>query len=119
MSQHICTARDSAGNNVQVILGYDRPLNFVFCTITDSEGEIVYCNLSDPAAGTRQQDVNYYRPILEKAGVKLPEAMFEQVAEDQALRVGNRVVSARPITKQDYRAGLRGPDSTTPRGAGQ
>jgi hypothetical protein len=93
VSQHICAARDSEGNNVQVILGYDRPLNFVFCTVTAADGEIIYSNLSDLNAGTRQQDVNYYPPIFEAAGVKLPETMFEQVAEDQALRVGNRVVN--------------------------
>src|ERR1039458_8114209 len=62
-------ARDSEGNNVQVTLGYDRPLNCIFCTITAHDGEIVYSNLSDPNAGTRQQDVNYYRPILVAAGV--------------------------------------------------
>jgi hypothetical protein len=92
MSQHFCTSRDNQGNNVQVILGYDRPLNFVFCTVTTADGDVVYSNLSDPAAGTRQQDVNYYRPILEKAGVKVPEAMFDQVAEDQMRRIGNHIV---------------------------
>jgi hypothetical protein len=93
VSQHLCVSRNSDGNTVQVVLGYDRPLNFVFCTVNLlDDGEIIYSNLSDPNAGTRQQDVNYYRPILVAAGVTLPEAMFEQVAEDQALRVGNRVV---------------------------
>jgi len=100
VSQHLCATRDSEDNNVQEILGYDRPLNFIFCTITAADGEIVYSNLPDLNVDTRQQDVNYYRPILEKAGVTLPEAMFEQVAEDQTLCVGNRVADHGSIGRE-------------------
>lgn len=88
MSQHIFTTPQ----DTRVTLGYDRPLNYVFCTVEDKEGDILYSNLDDENAGCEQDDVNYYRPILDELGIKVPEQMFVEVAKDQLRRVGNRVV---------------------------
>jgi len=87
VSRHIYT-----GNGVRVTLGYDRPLNYVFCTI-EREGEIVYSNLSDPKAGTKQHDINYYRAILAENKISIPDQLFIEVENDQRNRVGNRQVS--------------------------
>ena len=57
------------------------------------DGEVTYSNLDDDDAGTDQQDVNYFRPALEKLGHDVPESLFREVATDQRLRVGNRVVT--------------------------
>jgi sensor domain CHASE-containing protein len=50
-------------------MGYDRQLDYVFCVV-ERGGETVYSNLADPEAGTDQQDVEYFRPVLERLGLK-------------------------------------------------
>lgn len=91
MSQHILTT-ESDGQPVTVFLGYDRPLNYVFCAVMDNNGDVLYSNLEDKDAGTEQQSVNYYRPFLEDLGITVPDEIFRQVALDQLRRVGNRTV---------------------------
>jgi hypothetical protein len=86
MSQHIYES-----DNARVVLGYDRPLDYVFCTV-ERGGEVIYSNLSDADAGTEQQDVRYYRSVLDRLGVTVPEEMFATVESDQRAKVGNRVV---------------------------
>ena len=93
MSQHIFDTTDSQGNEVTVTMGYDRPLNFVFCTVMTRDDDVIYSNLDDDDAGTHQQEVNYYRSVLEALGVQVPESVFREVAVDQLRRVGNRVVT--------------------------
>lgn len=94
MSRH--TFRLCNGNEkiVTVVLGYDRPLNYVFCTVTreGEEDNPIYTNLADRRAGTRQQNVNYFRPVLARLGIEVPEKMFLEVELDQFLRIGNRDV---------------------------
>jgi hypothetical protein len=92
VSQHIFRTVDGSGVAVTVTLGYDRPLDFVFCTVMDPHGEPIYTNLDDEDAGTHQQDILYYRPILNRLRIEIPEAMFAEVESDQANIVGNRVV---------------------------
>jgi len=91
MSQHILSTTTNRGRKVTVTLGYDRPLNYVFCTVMGTNGDAIYSNLSDEMAGTELQDVEYFKPVLRKLGIDAPEAMFDEVRADQALRVGNRV----------------------------
>jgi hypothetical protein len=92
MSQHVFRTVDLNGNAVRVTLGYDRPLDFVFCFVDDGREEAIYTNLDDDDAGTHQQDVNYYRPVLARLGIDLPEEMFREVQSDQRNVVGNRFV---------------------------
>ena len=92
MSQHIYKAVNSVGQPLTILLGYDRPLDFVFCTVIAANDEVLYCNLDDPNAGTDQQDVNYYRPLLRELGVTVPDSVYREVMSDQRLRVGNRLV---------------------------
>ncbi|WP_158790025.1 hypothetical protein [Granulicella sp. L60] len=92
MSRHLFRTIDSNRVAVTVTLGYDRPLDFVFCTVMDHRDEPIYTNLDDDDAGTHQQDISYYRPILTRLGIEVPEAMFTEAESDQANVVGNRVV---------------------------
>jgi hypothetical protein len=85
MSQHIYSQ-----GNVEVRMGYDRPLDYVFCTVSIRD-EVVYSNLSDEDAGTDCQDVDYYRCVLNSLKIEIPEEMFADVKDDQVHRVGNRV----------------------------
>ncbi len=89
MSQH--HFESTTGDRLLVTMGYDRPLNYVFCTVIGKDEELLYCNLDDYRAGTELQDVDYYRPILRSLGVRVPESMFREVKVDQLRRVGNRV----------------------------
>lgn len=93
MSQHIFATTNAQGDSVTVTMGYDRPLDFVFCTVMTRENDVIYSNLDDDDAGTHQQDVDYYRPVLEALGLHVPESVFHEVSEDQIGRVGNRVVT--------------------------
>lgn len=87
MSMHIY--RSSGSTTVR--MGYDRPLNMVFCTV-EIDGEMAYSNLADPEAGTDCQAVDYYRVPLTALGIAVPEEMFKGVKMDQAMRIGNKIV---------------------------
>lgn len=91
MPQHHFESTTEAGDTLLVIMGYDRPLDYVFCTVLDKDEEVIYSNLDDGDAGIELQDVDYFRPILQKLGVRVPESMFREVKADQRGRVGNRV----------------------------
>ena len=41
MSQHIFEATDAQGEPVIVTMGYDRPLNYVFCTVIAPNDEVI------------------------------------------------------------------------------
>ena len=97
MSQHKHRTTTTDGKSVTVTLGYDRPLDYVFCTVMqngskDEEGDVLYSNLSDDEAGTDLQDVDYYRPIVLGLGISIPDAIFTEVKIDQLERTGNRSV---------------------------
>jgi len=91
MSQHIFETNDAQGEPVTVTMGYDRPLDYVFCTVIAPNDDVIYSNLDDDDAGTHQQDVDYYRPMLQKLGLHVPESVFREVESDQLDCVGNRV----------------------------
>ena len=98
MSQHKHSTLSRDGKKVAVTLGYDRPLDYVFCTvIQDGEGmeegeEILYSNLSDDNAGTHLQDVDYFRHVVAELGISIPDSMFTEVEIDQLERLGNKTV---------------------------
>lgn len=97
MSQHYFETQFQ-NRAVQIVLGYDRPLDCFFLTImymatvqADENDAILYSNLEDPAAGFHQ-DLDYYRAKLKSFGIAVPESMFRQTEQDAVHRVGNRVV---------------------------
>jgi hypothetical protein len=90
MSQHTFRGLTLEQQNVEVRMGYDRSLNYVFCVVMKDRDEILYSNLSDRNAGTRQKDVEYYRKILLDLGIRVPESLFEEIKQDQKNRIGNR-----------------------------
>jgi hypothetical protein len=98
LSQHIFETTDPEGKGLTVTMGYDRPLDFVFCTVMTRDDDIIYSNLDDDDAGTHQQDVDYYRSVLHELRLNVPESVFREVIADQLGRVGNRVVT-HPVAK--------------------
>lgn len=97
MSQHLLATTRQNGEEVVVMVGYDRPLDYVHCLVTNAEsGETLYSNLGDPDAGTFQPDIRYYTAVLDSLGIQLPEVMYKQVEADAAGRAGNRFVRYAP-----------------------
>lgn len=98
MSRHEFRLRDDEDKTVTVVLGYDRPLNYVFCTVMreGEEDSPLYSNLDDDEAGLHQQDINYFRPVISELGINVPEQMFLDVEADQLSRVGNRDLDHTP-----------------------
>jgi hypothetical protein len=93
MSRHEFRFHDSDKRTVTVTLGYDRPLNYVFCTVErEEEDSPVYSNLDDDNAGLYQKDVFYFRAVLAELGIKVPEQMFLEVQANQSMHIGNRDV---------------------------
>jgi hypothetical protein len=98
MSRHEFRFHDSDERTVTATLGYDRPLNYIFCTVVreGEEDSPIYSNLDDDKAGLHQQDVNYFRAVLAGLGIRVPERMFREVEADQLMRVGNRAIDHTP-----------------------
>jgi hypothetical protein len=97
MSLHICSTTNTHCGKVVVRVGYDRPLEYIFCTVLSENGEVLYSNLSDANAGTERQDIEYCRPIL----IAVPEEMFSAIAADQLQRVGNKVVHHNAASRKE------------------
>ena len=96
MSQHFYTTT-SSGIPVEVMLGWDRPLGHFFMVVRllqlphAGADEILYSNLHQPDAFSLTLDD--FREALYDMKIDVPQKMFDQVAEDQLNRRGNRVVS--------------------------
>lgn len=104
MSQHLVHAVYGS-EPVQVLMGFDRPLNGFFLVVerlvdrsetgssADAEetGAYVYSNLEDGRLPTGMaRDVGFLDQVLKELGIAVPRVMLEEVARDGALRVGNK-----------------------------
>jgi hypothetical protein len=92
MSRHSVTTTTKSGDEVSVVIGYDRPLKYVFCTVNHGR-DMLYSNMDDMMAGIGMSDVRYYEDILAALGIRIPEVMYEQVEADQDFNIGNRLVT--------------------------
>lgn len=113
MSQHLFPATTATGRAVQVLIGYDRPLNGFFLVVTDTdldsvaltavvEGDdddhvveaVVYSNLDDVELydlGGLTCDLGYFKAKLSQLGIALPASIETELHEDRRQRVGNRI----------------------------
>jgi hypothetical protein len=92
MSQHNFSTT-YLGKSVNVLLGWDRPLQYVFMVIiesltTDNDDEkIIYSNLYDRASDGAH--IGYYEQKLKELGIVVPQRMFREVHQDYGFNVGN------------------------------
>jgi hypothetical protein len=92
MSQHkFLTA--CQGKAVNVLLGWDRPMQCVFMVIfepiyRDPAVKIIYSYLKDDKS--QGQRIDYYAGKLKELGIVVPQQMLFEVIEDCANDVGNR-----------------------------
>ena len=91
MSHHRYNGKDEAGTPVYVLMGYDRPLDYVFMTVEARNGLMLYSNLADPDAEDCQ-NVRYFEGVLKEMNLAVPETMFREVERDQKARAGNRTL---------------------------
>ena len=113
MSQHLFPAKTATGRAVQVLIGYDRPLNGFFLVVTDTDLDsvaltgvvegtdddgvieaVVYSNLDDVELYDLDGltlDLGYFKAKLAQLGIPLPASIEMELHEDRRHRVGNRV----------------------------
>lgn len=94
MSQHYFSTRHQ-GEAITVLLGWDRPLGHFFMVVERDEprrgqSDYLYVNLDDPDAFSLP--LSHFKARLAELGISVPASMFEQVALDQRLAIGNRQV---------------------------
>lgn len=76
---------------VQVVLGWDRPLQYVFLTIEwrDQPDQYLYPNLDAPHVC---HDLGYDIDRLGAVGIRVPASMIQEVIADRINHAGNRQV---------------------------
>ena len=109
MSQHRFQTQTSTGRQVEVTIGYDRPLNGFFLVVraaalgtaamadvydaADDDDVFIYSNLDDVALidlGGLTLDLQYFKSKLALLGITLAPNIEHELQEDRRHRVGNR-----------------------------
>ena len=91
MSHHLYSIITPKYGIVNVILGFHRSPDHVFCTVKQEGDERpLYSSIDDERAGSSQRDVEYYRQIFELLQLHVPESMFVEVRRDQESRADSR-----------------------------
>lgn len=101
MSQHIFLTTHPEHGKLEVLAGWDRPLQGFFMHIEKleaPEGEdgavpYLYDNLDDDKLplGGLSRSFDYFLPILKQHGIEVPAAMIEDIKADGAVNMGNKV----------------------------
>ncbi len=111
MSQYWLTKKTKDGTRTALI-GWDRPLRYFFCTIYEGDREKIdqsdpiYCNLDD-----RKNDRSLgYQLNMVKDYLKIetPYDIIQQLKDDQANNVGNKVVTVDLDAAQEMPAPVSG-----------
>lgn len=106
MSNHLFKTLHN-GHAITVNLGWDRPMGHFFLVIpkpvelldTDPDadddgefdGDFLYSNLYE--RNPFGLDLDYFRGVLHRLGITLPESMYVEVLADRRNNVGNRLVT--------------------------
>lgn len=95
MSQHFFQATLN-NRPVQILIGWDRPLQGFFMTITrldaaDDESEVLFDSAS--ASLRFPRGLARFRKKLAELGIKPPAGLFEAVSADARGNAGNRIVT--------------------------
>lgn len=89
MNQHYfeTAAKD---RELRILAGWDRPLQGFFLVIMDSDGEVLASNLELPES--HPKDFGVFQQMLDEYGIVLPAEMVDEIIDDGASNMGNRVV---------------------------
>ncbi len=99
MSQHkykTCLEKQE----VTVLMGWDRPLQYFYLVIDANDSDPVWSNLD--LRNPYQNDLTLYKKVLNQHGITVPEQMFSEILQDKELDVGNKTVT-HSIINGEYR----------------
>lgn len=96
MSQHHCDSTYQ-GKPVHVVMGWDRPLQYVFLTVElesevddDDEPIYVYHNFDEPE--DQPLTLDHAVAVLKRLDIAVPDSMIIETEKDRDANVGNRQV---------------------------
>jgi hypothetical protein len=102
MSQHVIEL-EHKGKEIEVLIGWDRPLQRFFLVIEEIESEdvepdeeYIYSNLNDsnlPDGCDEYTNLEYFKGILQMLGIEIPQQIFIEVYKNMEDNVGNRDVT--------------------------
>lgn len=93
MSQHTFTATTHNGRDVEVLTGWDRPLQGFFLVVQEvgaRDDRYVFSNLDLPVWESHPRDFDGFMRVLADLGIKVPQGLLEELLLDAALNVGNK-----------------------------
>jgi hypothetical protein len=99
MSQHRLRTTHPKHGRIDLLAGWDRPLQGYFLTIElidapdgpDGETPFLYTNLGDDNLPLGMADsFDYFAPILARLDITLPAAMIADIKADGAANMGNK-----------------------------
>lgn len=96
MSQHVFRTTLDDGRSVEVLSGWDRPLQGFFLVIEwlnapkDTEEPYLFSNLNMEESHPKAYD--YFRKVLAEFGIIVPQQMIEEILRDGEENKGNKRV---------------------------
>lgn len=98
MTQRILNSQTAAGQSVQVMMGWDRPLrgyflNIFLTDVSDEEEDVLFTNLELPPSASHPQSFDPFIAVLTNFGITVPLNVLQDLAEDKALNRGNSVTT--------------------------
>ena len=105
MSQHRLTTSAIGASNVEVLIGWDRPMSGFFAVVStpetdDDEGRTLYCNLDERLThDVHPKDFDFFILRLAALGIVLRDDIVAAVRRDGFENVGNKYVDhgERPV----------------------
>lgn len=94
MTQHCIDGLTTAkGEKVNVLTGWDRPLQGFFLVIeAANDDRVIYCNLDDPklsGCGGLPSSFDYFQQVTTGLGVVVPAQVWKNLQGDQIANRGN------------------------------
>lgn len=98
MSQYWIIREMPDGSSKTAFMGWDRPLRYFFIVLYNGdpdETDPVYTNLDDPKNdGSLGYQLKMFKDFL---GIEAPDDLIQQLKDDQANNVGNKVVTIKIV----------------------
>ena len=95
MSQHRFQTEDREGRPIEVLMGWDRPLQGFFLVIQRPNDDIVYSNLVDGALDRWNglpPTLDHFVDELRRRQIQVPQRMLNEIRLDGERNAGNREV---------------------------
>lgn len=94
MSQHRFFTDDSDGRPIEVLMGWDQPMQGFFLVIERPDGALLYSNLDDRVLDKWHglpRSLDHFFRKLRQLRIKVPKRMIDEVLLDERRNAGNRI----------------------------